>query len=77
MKLRTKVTLKELRSPPSNGSAKLTRSASIISALGRIRVTKGPKKLIDRKTCSKNKSELNNYRFMSSPQELNHFCLFS
>ncbi len=51
MKLRTKVTLNELRSPPSNGRAKLTRSASSISPLGRIRVIKALKGLIDRATC--------------------------
>ncbi len=50
VKLKTKVTLRLLRSPPWTGRAKLTRSASIINTLGRIRVTMALNGLIDKVT---------------------------
>lgn len=39
VKLSTRVILKVLRFPPSNGRAKLPRSANMISTLGRMSVT--------------------------------------
>ena len=47
VKLRTSVILKELRFPPSSGRAKLTRSATMMSTLGRISVTIVLKGLMD------------------------------
>lgn len=47
MKLSTSVILKELRFPKSSGKAKLTRSAIMISALGRTNDTIALKGLLD------------------------------
>lgn len=50
VKLSTSVTLKELRSPPPSGRAKLMMSARTIRILGSIRVMKGLRNLIDSET---------------------------
>lgn len=50
VKLSTSVTLKELRSPPPSGRAKLIMSARTIRILGSISVMKGLRNLIDSET---------------------------
>lgn len=50
VKLSTSVTLKELRSPPPSGRAKLTMSARTMRMLGSINVMKGLRNLMDRET---------------------------
>lgn len=51
MKLRTSVTLNEIRSPPPSGRAKLTTSATMISILGRTRDKNGFSDRIFSDTC--------------------------
>ena len=51
MKLRTSVTLNEIRSPPPSGREKLTTSATMISILGRTRDRNGFSDRIFSDTC--------------------------